>query len=63
MKFVKYLTLKRLGQIDPSPPLWFFQTCVFQRKGEALVFRDFNIIISHIFLENVIEIPLHVQKT
>ena len=37
------LTLKRLreggGQIDPR--FWFFQKCVFQRKGEALLLSDF----------------------
>ena len=35
------LTLKRLGDQFDSSPLWFFQKCIFQREGEALVFCDF----------------------
>ena len=36
--------------------------CVFQRKDEARVFLSFNIIISHVFPENFIEISQFVQK-
>ena len=59
------LTLKRLrGQFDPPPPslLWFFKKWIFLTKGETLIFCDFSIIISHIFPENVIEIPQAVWK-
>ena len=54
-------------QVNPKKPgwgwsiwprqLWFFEKYSFYRKGEALFFVTFNIIISHIFSENFIEIP------
>ena len=34
----------------------------FRERGESLSFVIFNIIISHIFPENFIEIPLAIQK-
>ena len=43
-------------------PLWFFQICIFSGESETLFFLDFNIIISHIFPENFIEIPQVFQK-
>ena len=60
------LTITSLGVwgrgVQLNLPLWFFQNYIFQRKGEALLFVTFYIIISHIFPENFIEIPELVQK-
>ena len=45
------------------PPLWFFEKGIFLREGEILFFCDFcfsvtfDIILRHIFPENVIEFP------
>ena len=57
------LTLKRLGdQTDPSP--CGFTKNIFSRERANPRFSvTFNIIISHIILKNVIEIPQIVQKT
>ena len=55
--FLFVLTRKRLGcwsQFDT--PLWFLQECNFKQEGDTLVFVTYNIIISHIFPENFIEI-------
>ena len=30
--------------LNPHPPLWYFQNCIFQKEGEALVFVTYNII-------------------
>ena len=49
------LTLKRLGyQFDLQS--------IFQREGKALLFVNFNIIISHNFPKNVIKILQVFQK-
>ena len=36
------------------PSLWFFEKCIFEREGKALVFVNFNITISHIFPKDFI---------
>ena len=62
---VHCLTLIRLGvSIWPSPPspMWFLQKCVFWRNSKTLVFVTFDIVISHVFPENAIEISRVVQK-
>ena len=52
------LTLTCLGgQIDPPPPLWFFEKCIFYRGVEPWFFVTFNIILKHNFPENFIEFP------
>ena len=57
---VAALTLKRLvGQIDPLPPMVFRKMYLLKRPW---FFVTFDIIISHIFPENFIEILQVVQK-
>ena len=52
----------------PPPPLPSFLSCGFSKsaffrgESEALFFMTFNIVISHIFPENCIEICQVVQK-
>ena len=49
---------KKAGGVNLTLPLWFFQKYVLYREGETLFsLVTFNIIISHIFSENFIEIP------
>ena len=63
MSFVKFLTLKKLGEGGQfHPALWFFQKCIFWREGEALVFVTFIIVMNYIFRENFIEIPHIAEK-
>ena len=47
------------GHFDPSV---VFQICFYYRGSEILVFVILKIIISHIFPENIIEIPQVAQK-
>ena len=59
---MKALTLKRLGgQFDPLP-LGFSKNVSSKEWMKPWFFVTFNIIISHIFPENFIEIPQVVQK-
>ena len=44
------LTLERLWGVNLKP-LWFFQKCILQRKGEALLFCDFYTFFLKISLE------------
>ena len=50
----------------PPSPLWFFKKCFKNVSSKERVkpwfFETFNIIISHIFPGNFIEIPQVVQK-
>ena len=57
------LNLKRLrgGQFYRLP-LWFFKTVSPRERVQPWLFVTFNIIISHIFLENFIKIPQVVLK-
>ena len=67
------LTLKRSTVQHPSPPphltpppMPLFQgiskRCVFHKKGESLFFVTFDIIISHIFPEDFMEISKIIQN-
>ena len=50
-------------RFDPiTPPFWFSKNESSKYRVKPWFFVTFNIIISHIFLENFIEIPLFVQK-
>ena len=49
------------SQFDP-PPCGFFKNAPFKQSVKPWFFVTFNIIVSHIFLENFIEIPQVVQK-
>ena len=55
------LTLKRLRS-SIWPPLWFSKNASFQERAKAWFFVTLNIIISHTFPENFIEINQVVQK-
>ena len=56
------LTVKRGAQFDPTPRVWFSKNA-FSKESETLgFFVIFNIIISHVFRKNFIEIPQVVQK-
>ena len=44
------------------PPLWFSKNASFQERAKAWFFVTLNIIISHTFPENFIEITQVVQK-
>ena len=57
-----YLTLKQLGEGQFNPPCGFSKNVSSKEKVKPCFFVTFNIIISHIFLENFIEIPQVVQK-
>ena len=60
-KFILILTLKRLGgQSDTT--LWFSKNASSKERAKPWFFVTFNIIISHIFPENFIEITVVVQK-
>ena len=48
------------GQFDP--PCSFSKNVSSKERVKTCYFRTFNIIISHIFPENVIESPQIVQK-
>ena len=50
------LHIRPLMKKNETHPLWFLRKCIFQRVVEALFFVSFNIIISHIFSGNFIEI-------
>ena len=32
---------KKAGGDNFTPPLWFFQKCIFQKEDEVLLFYDF----------------------
>ena len=50
-------------RFDPTPPpFWFSKNESSKYRVKPWFFVTFNIIISHIFLENFIEIPVFVQK-
>ena len=51
--------MERVGQFDL---FWFFLKCIFFREGEPCFFVTFNIVKSHIFPENFIEILPVAQK-
>ena len=56
-----YLTLKRLGErgghLDSPPPCGFLKYLSSKERVKPWYFATFNIIISHIFSENFIEVP------
>ena len=59
------LALKRLGegdQFDPLPSCGFSKKFSSEERVKPWFFATFNIIISHIFPENVIEFPQVDQK-
>ena len=58
MLYIKQkLTLRRLEkEFKLTHPLWFFQKCIFYRDRETLLFFvAFDIVISHVFFENVMQ--------
>ena len=56
------LTLKRLGGVNLIPPVFFPRICYLEREWKPVFLVTFNIIISHIFPENFIEITQVIQK-
>ena len=52
----------REGQIDPPPPCGFSKNVSSKDRVKPWFFVTFNIIMRHIFPENVIEIHQVVQK-
>ena len=54
------LTLKRLG--EGGDQLWFFLAVFSIERIKPRFFVTYNIIISHIFHENFIEIPQVIHK-
>ena len=67
IRFKLVLILKRLGDSVWHSPPWFSQKCIFRERMRPcfffIIYFNFNIIISHIFPENVIiKIPQVVQK-
>ena len=62
LKMCDALTLNKLGGGKFDSLLCFFHKCIFYREDKVLILMTFNIIISHIFPKNFIEIPQVVQK-
>ena len=58
--FVKKLNV--FSYINPKKSPTFSEKCVFYEKHKTLIFVTFNVIKSHIFTENVIEIHQAIQK-
>ena len=56
------LTLKRLGKVNLTHYCGFSKNVLFRERVKPCFFVTFNIIISHIFHENFIEIPQVVKK-
>ena len=56
------LTLKSLRGIKLTHPCGFSKSVFSRERVKPCFFVTFNIIISHIFPENLIEIPQFVQK-
>ena len=50
------------GQIDP-PPCGFLKNVSSIERVESCFFVTFNIVLKHIFPENLIEFPQIFQKT
>ena len=50
--------------LTPTPPLFqgISKKCVFHKKGESLFFVTFDIIISHNYPENFMEISKVIQN-
>ena len=54
------LTQKRL-KVKLTLPLSFFQSCIFYRAGETLLFMTFNSGISNIFPESFFQILIRLD--
>ena len=62
LKHFLIFNLKRLGGSQFDSPCCFFTNVSPKKRLKPYLFVTFNIIISHIFPENFIEIPQVVQK-